>query len=61
MQHCFVFRIFKYTNWEVGEPNNNADHDSKHQDCMAFYGATGHWDDGWCETEHNFICELEYV
>ncbi|XP_060602258.1 perlucin-like protein [Ruditapes philippinarum] len=49
----------KYTHWRPGEPDNNPGHASKHQDCMAIYGSTGLWDDGWCETEHNFICEIE--
>lgn len=54
-----VVRPVQYTNWNPGEPNNNPDHNSKHQDCMAMLGSNGLWDDGWCETQHNFICEIE--
>jgi len=34
---------------------------SRSQDCLAIYSGTSEWDDGWCEFEHNFTCELEYV
>ncbi|KAL4230747.1 hypothetical protein ACF0H5_011122 [Mactra antiquata] len=54
-----VYRPITYTNWNPGEPNDNDSHSSKHQDCMGMYAATGKWDDGWCETLHNFICEME--
>ncbi|KAL4230752.1 Collectin sub- member 10 (C-type lectin) [Mactra antiquata] len=49
--------VIEYTNWSPGNPNDA--NGGKHQDCMAMYGATGQWDDGWCETEHNFICEID--
>ena len=58
---CYCLIYLQYTNWRDGEPNNNDDHASRSQDCIAIYSETGEWDDGWCEFEHNFICELEYV
>ncbi|XP_052778675.1 galactose-specific lectin nattectin-like [Mya arenaria] len=48
-----------YTNWKQGEPNDNHAHTNHHQDCLAIYSETGLWDDGWCETQHNFICEIQ--
>ena len=49
----------EYTNWAVGEPNDDStDQLLGDQDCGAIY-ADGTWDDEYCESAHHqqFFCE----
>ncbi|XP_060589123.1 perlucin-like [Ruditapes philippinarum] len=54
-----VVKPITYTNWGPGEPDNSPAMSSHHQDCLAIFESSGKWDDGWCETRHNFLCEID--
>ena len=41
-----------FTNWSPGEPNN--DHN---QDCAQLLRNNGKWDDTWCTSTNNPLCE----
>jgi len=47
-----------YTNWILGQPNNNTDQNAEGQDCGFLEGAAGEWYDHECgATDYPFVCE----
>jgi hypothetical protein len=47
----------KYRNWGRGEPNNYKNRRGVGEDCAAFWGRAGRWNDWWCTKRAQYICE----
>lgn len=54
--YCILFQFF---NWAPDQPDNTQYGPSNRQDCLAIYEKNGQWDDGFCLSRHNFLCEIE--